>query len=239
MGFYDGHPANLDPLPPADLARRYVDAMGGGDAIMAKAQTAYDAGDYRWVAELLRQVVFADPANAKARELQAKAFEQLAYQAESALWRNIYLRGAKELREWTPEHKAGAGGRWVTSKALDRYATADVLDYLAVRVDGPRAATADLSIGVELSDTGEQLDLHLARGVLNYEFRPPRRTPGVRLHTSRPVLDGLLSGELSLDEAQSRGQVRLEGDVATWAAFTALLDDFSADFPVVTRPPSP
>jgi alkyl sulfatase BDS1-like metallo-beta-lactamase superfamily hydrolase len=124
----------------------------------------------------------------------------------------------------------------VTSKALDRYATADVLDYLAVRVDGPRAATADLSIGVELSDTGEQLDLHLARGVLNYEFRAPRRTPGVRLHTSRPVLDGLLSGELRLDEAQSRGQVRLEGDAATWAAFTALLDDFSADFPVVTRP---
>jgi alkyl sulfatase BDS1-like metallo-beta-lactamase superfamily hydrolase len=83
LGFYDGHPANLDPLPPADLARRYVDAMGGAAAILANTQTAYQAGDYRWVAELLKQLVFADPANAAARELQAKAFEQLAYQAES------------------------------------------------------------------------------------------------------------------------------------------------------------
>ncbi|MGA2738898.1 MAG: alkyl sulfatase dimerization domain-containing protein [Bryobacteraceae bacterium] len=239
LGFYDGNPANLDPLPPADLARRYVDAMGGGDAILAKAQAAYDAGDYRWVAELLKQLVFADPANAGARDLQAKAFEQLGYQAESALWRNIYLRGAKELREWTPEHKAGSGGRWVTAKALHLYATADVLDYLAVRVDGPRAATADLSIGVELSDTGEKLDLHLARGVLNYEFRPPRRTPPLTVHTTRAVLDALFSGELGLEEARGRGQARLEGDVAAWTAFTALLDDFSPDFPVVTRPLSP
>jgi alkyl sulfatase BDS1-like metallo-beta-lactamase superfamily hydrolase len=239
LGFYDGHPANLDPLPPGDLARRYVDAMGGGGAILAKAQTAYAAGDYRWVAELLRQQVFADPANAAARELQAKAFEQLGYQAESALWRNIYLRGAKELREWTPEPKAGSGGRWVTAKSLHLYATADVLDYLAVRVDGPRAATADLSIGVELSDTGEKLDLHLARGVLNYEFRPPRRTPVLGVQTTRPVLDELVSGEVSMEDARSRGQVRLEGAAAAWAAFTALLDDFSADFPIITRPAAP
>ena len=239
LGFYDGHPANLDPLPPGDLARRYVDAMGGGGAILAKAQTAYAAGDYRWVAELLRQLVFADPANAAARELQAKAFEQLGYQAESALWRNIYLRGAKELQEWTPEPKAGSGGRWVTAKSLHLYATADVLDYLAVRVDGPRAATADLSIGVELSDTGEKLDLHLARGVLNYEFRPPRRTPVLGVQTTRPVLDELVSGEVSMEDARSRGQVRLEGAAAAWAAFTALLDDFSADFPIITRPAAP
>jgi alkyl sulfatase BDS1-like metallo-beta-lactamase superfamily hydrolase len=238
LGFYDGHPANLDPLPPADLARRYVEALGGGDAILTRAQTAYDAGDYRWVAELLRQLVFADPANAAARELQAKAFVQLAYQAESALWRNIYMRGAKELREWAPEHQPGAGGRWVTAGALSRYSTADVLDYLAVRVDGPRAATSDILIGFNLSDTGEKLELHLARGVLNYEFRAPRRMPALRLEATRAVLNGLVSGELTLDEVRNRGQVRIDGDAAEWARFTTLLDDFSADFPVVTRPPA-
>jgi alkyl sulfatase BDS1-like metallo-beta-lactamase superfamily hydrolase len=152
------------------------------------------------------------------------------------LWRNIYLRGAKELREWAPQHNAGSGARWVTAKALDRYATADVLDYLSVRVDGPRAAAADLSIGVELSDTGEKLDLHLARGVLNYEFRPPRRTPPLALYTTRPVLDQLFSGELNLEEARNSGHVRIEGDIATWTSFNALLDDFSPDFPIVSRP---
>jgi alkyl sulfatase BDS1-like metallo-beta-lactamase superfamily hydrolase len=236
LGFYDGNPANLDPLPPADLARRYVDAMGGSAAILSKAHAAYDTGDYRWVVELLHQLVFAEPANADARELQAQAFEQLAYQAESALWRNIYLRGAKELRGWAPDRRAGIGGRWVTAKALHLYDTADVLDYLAVRVNGPRAAAADLSIGVDLSDTGEKLELHLARGVLNYEFRPPRQTPALAVRTTRLVFDGLASSELSLEDARAHGQLGTDGDVAVWTAFTAMLDDFSADFPVLTRP---
>ncbi|MGA2136093.1 MAG: alkyl sulfatase dimerization domain-containing protein [Bryobacteraceae bacterium] len=144
LGFYDGNPANLDPLPPADLARRYVDAMGGADAILAKAHTAYAAGDYRWVAELLHQLVFADP----------------------------------------------------------------------------------------------RLDLHLARGVLNYEFRPPRRTPALAVRTTPPIFDGLVSGELSLADPRGRGQAGTNGDASAWTAFTALLDDFSADFPVVTKPVS-
>lgn len=174
--------------------------------------------------------------NVDARELQAQAFEQLAYQAESALWRNIYLRGAKELRGCAPDRRAGIGGRWVTAKALHLYDTADVLDYLAVRVNGPRAAAADLSIGVDLSDTGEKLELHLARGVLNYEFRPPRQTPALAVRTTRLVFDGLASSELSLEDARAHGQLGTDGDVAVWTAFTAMLDDFSADFPVLTRP---
>jgi alkyl sulfatase BDS1-like metallo-beta-lactamase superfamily hydrolase len=236
MGFYDGHPANLDPLPPADLARHYVDAMGGSDAILTKARGAYEAGEYRWVAELLRQLVFADPANAPARELQAKAFVQMGYQAESALWRNIYLRGAKELREWTPEHQSGAGVRWVAAAALSRYSTADVLDYLAVRVDGPRAANSDILVGFDLQDTKEKLELHLARGVLNYELRAPRVTPALAIVTTRAVFDGLVSGELTLDEARKQSRLRIEGDAGVWGRFTRLLDDFSAGFPVVTPP---
>lgn len=46
----------------------------------------------------MSKVVFADPNNQQARNLEADALEQLGYQAESGPWRNFYLTGAQELR---------------------------------------------------------------------------------------------------------------------------------------------
>lgn len=98
MGWYDGNPANLYPLPPVEAAKRYVELAGGPDKMIDNAQKAFDQGDYRWTAEVLKHVVFADPQNTKARNLAADALEQLGYQAESGPWRNEFLVGAYELR---------------------------------------------------------------------------------------------------------------------------------------------
>ena len=98
IGFYDGHPSSLDPLTPVEAGKKYVDFMGGIEELIEKARNAFESGDYKWVAEVLRHAVFADPENDEARLLQADAFEQLAYQAESGPWRDIYLTGAQELR---------------------------------------------------------------------------------------------------------------------------------------------
>src|SRR5690242_1431457 len=102
LGWFDAHPANLDPHPPVEAARRYVELAGGVDRAIAAAQEAHDRADYRWAAELLKHVVFAAPHDETARELQARTLEQLAYVAESASWRNFYLVGAHELRHGTP-----------------------------------------------------------------------------------------------------------------------------------------
>jgi alkyl sulfatase BDS1-like metallo-beta-lactamase superfamily hydrolase len=103
LGWFDGNPANLHTLPPEDAAKRYVEFMGGTDAALDKARGAYELGDYRWVAEAVNHVVFADPDNEAARELQAGALEQLGYQAESGPWRNFYLSAAQELRDGVRE----------------------------------------------------------------------------------------------------------------------------------------
>ena len=99
MGWFDGNPAHLWEHPPVEGARRYVEFMGGAGAVLEKARESFEAGDYRWVAEVLGHVVFADPGNEEARRLQADALEQLGYGAENATWRNFFLMGAKELRE--------------------------------------------------------------------------------------------------------------------------------------------
>src|SRR5690606_24588976 len=96
------NPANLDPLPPVEAAKKYVAYMGGADAVMAKARIDFEVGEYRWVAEAMKHVVFADPQNRQARALAADAFEQLGYMSEAATWRNAYLYGAHELRHGPP-----------------------------------------------------------------------------------------------------------------------------------------
>ncbi len=103
FGWYDGNPANLDPLPPTEAGTRYVELAGGPANLLKNAQAAYDKGEYRWAAEVLNHLVFADPENQEARDLLARAYDQLGYQAESGPWRDIYLTGAFELRHGGPD----------------------------------------------------------------------------------------------------------------------------------------
>src|SRR5262249_37680358 len=90
LGWYDANPVNLDALPPVEQGRKYVEYMGGADAILARACVDFDKGEFRFVAQALSHLVFADPDNQAARALLADTLEQLGYAAESATWRNAY-----------------------------------------------------------------------------------------------------------------------------------------------------
>ena len=105
LGWFDGNPANLHPLPPEPSAVRYVEYMGGADAVLERARKDFDAGDYRWVAQVVNHVVFAEPGTPR-RELQAAALEQLGFQAESGPWRNFYLTG-----RWSSAEPSGRDRR--------------------------------------------------------------------------------------------------------------------------------
>jgi alkyl sulfatase BDS1-like metallo-beta-lactamase superfamily hydrolase len=107
MGWYDGNPAHLWPHPPAEAGRRYVEFLGGADAVVAKARDSFEAGDFRWAAEVLNHVVFADPDHQAAGELLADTYEQLGYGAENGTWRCVYLSGAYELRHGSTVRAAG------------------------------------------------------------------------------------------------------------------------------------
>ena len=98
LGWYDANPVNLNPLPPSDTAKKLVEYLGSADAVLRKAQKDFEKGEYQWVAQITKELVYADPSNQKARNLCADALEQLGYQAESGAWRNAYLMGAAELR---------------------------------------------------------------------------------------------------------------------------------------------
>ena len=220
MGWYDGNPARLWQHPPAEQAKRYVSAMGGIDAVVGIAREAFDSGDLRWAAELLDRAIFADPAHAEAKALQADTFEQLAYGAENGPWRNAYLAGATELRQ-------GAFGTPVTySPDLLRALTPEmVFDAIAIRVDGPKAWGERLSIGITLTDLDRSWRLDLGNGVLIHRETAVEGAD-VILRLPKAGLMGLLAGQMD--------GIDIEGDQAVLGRLMAVLDEPDPDFAIVT-----
>lgn len=230
LGYYDGNPATLHPLPPAESARRYVAAMGGDDAVVDLGREAFAAADYRWVAELMNKAVFANPENVAARELQADALEQLGYQAESAPWRNAYLMGALELR-------SGPQAMNVTSMSADALRgmpTELLFDFIALRLDHTRTDGLRAAIQIELTDSNETWALELSNSVLNNAKGRVLERPDLKLRLTRQAFLAMLVQGKTLLELAEAGLVEIEGEPKALGAIVANLVPFNPTFNIVT-----
>ena len=150
LSWYDGNPANLYRLPPTEVGRRYVELAGGPEALLAKARRSFDDGDYRWVAEVVGHLVFTDPANTDARQLQADAFEQIGYQSESATFRNAFLTGAQELRNGSPNQNAAMRRGYLEAMTVDQ-----LMDATAVRLKAEEVGGIDVTVNLRFTDVGQ------------------------------------------------------------------------------------
>ena len=230
MGWFDGNPAHLWEHPPVEGARRYVEFMGGAEAVLEKARRSFEQGDYRWVAEVVNHLVFAEPENEAARELQAATLERLGHGAENATWRNFFLMGAKELRE-------GIGGTPTAAAPPDIVANLSVsqlLDAMAIRLDGPRAWGRHLRIDWVISDPDEEHALSVRNGVLHH--RPGRHEPpaDASLFVDREAFDQLLLKTADPAALAESGRLRVEGDGEKLGELLGLLDEPDPAFAIVT-----
>jgi len=235
LSWYDGNPSNLNPLPPVPGARKLVEYMGGADAVIAKARGDFARGEFRWVAQVMNQVVFADPANREARELCADALEQLGYQAESATWRNAYLFGARELRMGPLQ----LNPRTILSPDLIRAITTETFfDFMGVRLNADRAAGHRFVIDWRFSDTGQSLVLNLENSTLTHMPGPATGATLV-VTTTRPVLDSLMVKLSTVAQSIESGGLKVAGDAAILESLFAMLDDFPLMFDILTPSPYP
>ncbi len=231
LGWYDGNPATLNPLPPAEDAKKYVEYMGGAAAVIARARLDFKAGNFRWVAQVMDQVVYADPANIEARDLAADAFEQLGYVAESATWRNAYLLGAQELRSATPatpRPSPGVGADMLHAMPLNL-----VFDYLATRINGPRAGARHILINWQFTDTRESLAANLEHGALTAVMNKTDPAATTTVTTTRSVFEAVILGQRPLSA------ISVTGDATQLAALIGMFDSFEAGFPVIEPRPRP
>lgn len=229
MGWFDGNPAHLWQHPPVEAGKRYVEFMGGADAVVDKARGSFEAGDYRWAAEVLSHVVFAEPDHAAARALLADTFEQLGYGAENGTWRNVYLSGTTELRE------GQFGTPTITASAdIVAHLTPTMpFDAIAIQIDGPKAWDENLTVDVHLTDIDERYRLRLRNGVLSYTAAPQKTAADVTLTSTVHALSELSVTGLTPQGLDQAG-ARVEGDTSALHRLTTVLDPGDQDFPIVT-----
>jgi alkyl sulfatase BDS1-like metallo-beta-lactamase superfamily hydrolase len=229
LGFFDGNPARLHPLPRRDAALRYVEYMGGPEAVLEKARQSFEKGEYRWTAEVLDHLVQADPQNIKARALLADTFEQLGYQAESGAWRNFYLSGAWELRHGRPQ----ASPARISRGMLEGLPLENLFQALSVRLNGPKAEGKDLRFQCTFPDLKKTYSLTVRNSVL-HAF-PDREDPTApaRLTLSGSDFKSLMAGLVTAAELIASGKMIAEGDLTVLMEFAGLLDDFDPFFPLV------
>ena len=233
LGWFDANPAHLNPHPPVEAARRYVDYMGGAAAVLDRARESFEQGDYRWVCEVVNHVVFAEPDNVAARLLQADALEQLGYQSESGPWRDFYLSGALELRANGTVLK-GLGANSLAPGLVASMTVELLLDLLGVRLNGPRAEHFVLEANLTITNrANEKWLLEVRHGVVH-----PRRgdhfvEPGTEVDITLEALAQLVSGAAALDTFIEAGTCRVVRGRAALDELLGLLDQFDLGFEIV------
>ena len=217
------------PHPPQPAGERYVALAGGADALLAHAREAFARGDYRWVAEVVNHLVFADPDNEEAKELQAQALEQLAYGAENGTWRNFFLMGAHELRHGSGGTAAALPADFIVSLSHEQ-----LFDALAIQLDGPRAGDRRITLHWRFTDTGEEYGLTLQHGVLTHRGGAPGGPVDATVSVERSAVNAVVAGSATLEELVASGRLAVDGDQAKLGELLGLLDPPDPNFAIVT-----
>ena len=232
MGAYDGNPANLDPLPPQDSARKYLELIGGADKAVAAAQAAYDKGEYRWAAELLNHAVFGDPSSKPAKELLAKTYEQMGYMSEAATWRNAYLAGAMELREGPTKRGVDLSYfvEMLAQTPVERF-----LERMAASLDGPAAEGKNLKVNLVLSDTRESYVLWIENAVMHYKSAEPAADANATLTLTKAIFVKMMAGTAGVKDTLLSDDLKVGGSRIDLIRFFTLIEKASGTFAIVTK----
>lgn len=230
LGWYDANPVNLDPLPPVESGKKYVEYMGGAEAILDRAAKDFAKGEFRFVAQALSHLVFAEPDNPRARAMLADTLEQLGYSAESATWRNAYLFGAQELRLGMPKAPQRPSMPRETLAALR---TGQLWDVLGVRLNGPKAEGKRIVLNWSFTDTNETFILNLENSALTYIAGAQAAEADASFMLARGTLDEVIAKLTTFQEAVASGKIKFTGNPMRLGELMALMDEFPRMFEIV------
>jgi alkyl sulfatase BDS1-like metallo-beta-lactamase superfamily hydrolase len=230
LGWYDANPANLDPLPRVEAGRKYIEYMGGAEAVLDRARQDFARGEFRFIAQALSHLVFAEPDNRAGRALLADTFEQLGYLSESATWRNAYLFAAQELRHGMQKLPPRPAMPRETLAALQ---TGQLWDVLGVGLNGPKADGKHIVLNWAFTDTNETYVLTLENCALTYVSGMQSTAADAGFVLPRALLDAVIAKQASFPEAVAEGQIEVTGNPMKLGELMALMDEFPRMFEIV------
>ncbi|MED3911705.1 alkyl sulfatase dimerization domain-containing protein [Peribacillus simplex] len=232
LGYFNGNPSDLDPLPQEESGAKYIEYMGGEKKVIKRAKLDYKKGEYRWVAQVLKHVVMANPKNTEAKNLLAKAYEQLGYTAESSVWRNFYLTGAEELRNGVADSK-GTGGMMNLDTLLNMPMD-DFMKFLSIKLNGTKAENKNMAFNMTFTDSKTNYMINLDNSVLNFKKGKMAYNPDATLTLDRITFYQIALGREDLSKMEAAGKVSISGDKEQFEDFLSLLDQFQPKVNIVT-----
>ncbi|PEL10462.1 alkyl/aryl-sulfatase [Bacillus sp. AFS017336] len=234
LGYFNGNPSDLDPLPQVETGNKYVQYMGGEKKILKLAKTDFKKGEYRWVAQVLKNVIMSNPNNKEAKELLAKSYEQLGYQAESASWRNFYLTGAQELRKGVEKKAVTQTINSVDQQTLLNMGVNDFLDYISVTLNGPKAENKSYTFNINFTDLKKNYSIDIRNSVFYYDQDAQVPHPDATLIVDKVTFYLIMTGKLNLDQAIANNKLMMTGDKLKFNEMLAFLDHFNVWVNIVT-----
>jgi len=231
LGWYDANPSSLDALPPEEAGRHYVELAGGADALLEKADAAYAGGQYRWAAELLNHLVFAEPGNGRAKGLLANTYDQLGYQSESAPWRDVYLSAAYELRHGLPTKMVDMA---LMTDVLERTPVDKFFQSMSVRLDSEKASDVDMSVAIQFSDLNETYLLSVKNSVMHYRLTDSIEGANASLVLTHGFFIRMLTGDVGLREGLTSDELSVDGSKVDLVRFFSLFGSSDGLFNIVT-----
>lgn len=230
LGWFDGNPSTLHPLPRVEASKKEIEYMGGAAAVLGKAKKDFDQGNYRWVAQVLNHLVYADPNNQQAKSLLADTLEQLGYQSENGTWRNFYLSGAKEIRDGVQpiETAATLNSDMISSMPIENF-----FDYLAIKLNGLRAAENPMNINFDIPDLNKKYLLQIKNGVLNYFVNKHADNFDLSIKINRKDLDSLIIKKATIADLEETEKLTIKGEKENLQKFLSLFDKFNPWFNLV------
>ena len=229
FGWFNGNPAHLNPLPPSALGAKYVEAIGGADKVMEVAKASYAKGEYRWVATLLDNLVFAEPENEEARRLLADTYTQLGYQAESGPWRNFYLTGARDLFKKDVPYTS----QLINDGVLAQMDMGMLLDYCAIQLNGEKAAGKEAVVNIRFTDTKEKVVLMLNNGVLNHRLDSQAAQADLTLEIAKMDFVKLFFSRIELDTLRKTNKVKAMGNAKAMDIIRSAYEPADPNFKIV------
>jgi alkyl sulfatase BDS1-like metallo-beta-lactamase superfamily hydrolase len=230
LGYWDGNPATLIPLSPADSAPLYVEMMGGSQKIIAKGKQLHDEGEYMQAQEILNKLVQAEPQNRAGKDLLADVFEQIGYQQENPGLRNSYLQAAFELRSGIP---AGSPPNTAGPDVVRAMSTDLFLDFIAIRMDSRKVEGMEFTINLVTPDNGEKFVIELSSATLTNIEGYQAEDADLTITIDRADLETVMAGEKTFAAQIEDGTARAEGDKGLLAKLGATLAHFTPTFEMV------
>ena len=239
LGWFEGDPITLAPLPRAERARREVELMGGRSPVLAAASKALEDGDPQWTAELVTPLIRIDRDDMAARQLKAAAFRRLGYAQINAIWRNWYLTAARELEGFGFDPiliQRGTARATTSPDLLAALPARPFVEGLPARLKAEDTLDVTMAAGFRFLDIGEVYGIEVRRGVAQFDEHLPEKSD-LTLTLTKPTLERIQLGQLTMRDAIQGGLVQVtDGPPTEVARFFGYFDiPFSIPIQLVVR----